>query len=73
MDNINQIINFIFSIGIYFKHGTYYKWYNKEYGYIKLFEKYKNKSFNENILELTLKINNNVEFNDYNSCIIVDE
>ena len=27
----------------------------------------------ENILDLALKINNNVEFNDYNSCIIVDE
>ena len=80
MENINQIINFIFSIGIYFKHGTYYKWYNKEYEYIKLFEKYKNNSFNENILDLAAKINNNIELepihnllllmNDYNSRII---
>ena len=53
--------------------------HSKEYEYIKLFEKYKNKSFNENILELALKINNNVELepiqnllllmHDYNSCI----
>ena len=43
-------MNFIFSISIYFKHGTYYKWYNKEYEYIKLFEKYKNKLFYENLL-----------------------
>ena len=79
MDKIHQIISFVFSIGTFYKHGTYYKWYNKEYEYIKLFEKYKNKSFNENILELSLKINNNVELapiqnllllmNDYNSCI----
>jgi hypothetical protein len=79
MDKINQIINFIFSIGIFFQHGTYYKWYNKEYEYINLFEKYKNKSFNENILEIAFKINNNVELepiqnlllliNDYNSFI----
>jgi hypothetical protein len=79
MENIDQIINFIFSISVYFKHGTYYKWYNKEYENIKLFEKYKNKSFNENILDLVVKINNNIELepihnllllmNDYNSRI----
>ena len=79
MESSNQIVNFVFSIGTYFKHGTYYKWYNKEYEYIKLFEKYKNKIFSENILELAEKINNNIELepiqnllllmNDYNSRI----
>ena len=71
MENIYQIVNFIFSIGIYFKHGTYYKWYNKEYEYIKLFEKYKNKSFGENILELAVKINNNVELEPIHNLILL--
>ena len=33
---INVIISFIKSVGMYFKHGTYVKWYNKEMEMIKL-------------------------------------
>jgi hypothetical protein len=57
MDNIDQIIKFVFNIGQYYKHGTYFKWYNKEYEHIKMFDKYKDKSLNENLIELASKIN----------------
>ena len=79
MKNINQIINFIFSIGAYFKHGTYYKWYNKEYKYIKLFENYKNKLFSENLLELAVQLQNielavqlqNIELEPINNLLLL--
>jgi hypothetical protein len=47
--SINEITNFIFNIGNYFKHTTYYKWYNKELNKINLFDKYKSNSLEENI------------------------
>lgn len=56
MNNIDQIINFVFNIGLYYKHGTYYKWYLKEYEYIKIFDKNKNKSLDENLIELVSNI-----------------
>ena len=71
IDSSNQIVNFIFSIGTYFKHGTYYKWYNKEYEYIKLFERYKDNSFNDNLLELALKINNNIELKEMQNLLVL--
>lgn len=37
MKYVNHIISFIHSIGQYFKHGTYIKWYNKELNNIKIF------------------------------------
>lgn len=45
-----QIVNYIFSIGSYYKHRTYNKWYAKELETIELFDTHK-----ENELEETLK------------------
>ncbi len=42
----DDIVKFIFSIGTFFKHGTYYKWYAKELEHMDIFDTYKNKSFN---------------------------
>lgn len=42
INRIDEIIDFVFSIGNYYKHGTYYKWYQKEFDYIQLFEKNRN-------------------------------
>ncbi len=52
----NTIINFIFDIGNYYKHSTYNKWYKKELSRINMFEKYKDKTFEENIFELVNQI-----------------
>ncbi len=52
----SHIINYIFSLGIYHKHGTYFKWYNKEYEHIQEFEQYKAKTFDENLLLLVNQI-----------------
>ena len=41
------IISFIKSIGNYFKHGTYIKWYKKELDRIHLFEEIKNKTIHD--------------------------
>lgn len=54
---IYEIIDFVFSIGNYYKHGTYYKWYSKELEYIELFEKYKNEHQTIQSLEYHLKLN----------------
>lgn len=53
-NRINEIIDFIFSIGNYYKHGTYYKWYYKELEYIQLFEKYKGQTIQSLIEQLNL-------------------
>lgn len=50
MNHTNVIVSFIHSIGKYFKHGTYIKWYNKEYDFIKLFMENK-----DNTLEFMIK------------------
>ena len=50
MKYINEIIKYIFSIGTFYKHRTYNKWYNNELETINTFDKYK-----ENELEETLK------------------
>lgn len=59
MKYINVIISFIHSIGQYFKHGTYIKWYNKELNNIKIFMENKDntienmiKDYNMNIQEI---------------------
>lgn len=49
MKYINVIISFIKSVGMYFKHGTYVKWYNKEMEMIKLFMENKDTSINDMI------------------------
>lgn len=50
MNHINVIISFIHSIGKYFKHGTYVKWYNKENDMIILFMENKNNTL-DNIIK----------------------
>jgi hypothetical protein len=40
LNKITEIIDYVFSIGNYYKHGTYYKWYSKEMEYIEIYEKY---------------------------------
>lgn len=47
--SLNEITNFIFNIGNYFKHTTYYKWYNKELNKINIFDKYKSNNLELNI------------------------
>ena len=59
VDRMDEIIDFIFSMGNYYKHGTYYKWYHKEIEYIQFFEKYKNE--NIKITTLTERLNLNPE------------
>ncbi len=56
MKNIRSITTFVFEIGNYFKHGTYFKWYNKELEYINLFDKYIDKSFDVNLSCLVEKL-----------------
>jgi hypothetical protein len=41
MKIIKVIISFLRSIGNYFKHGTYIKWYKKEFDRILLFDEKK--------------------------------
>lgn len=41
LTNIKQAVDFIFSIGTYYKHKTYNKWYSKELNAINLFDKHK--------------------------------
>ncbi len=60
MELIGFIIKFIFSIGTFYKHGTYYKWYNKEFEHIKEFEKYKSKSFDENLIILVHRLTDDI-------------
>ena len=52
--NSNEIIDFIFSIGTYFKHGTYFKWYYKQMKRIEIFEQYSSNTFDENLILLLL-------------------
>ena len=62
MKNLKEITDFIHNIAENFKHGTYIKWYVKEFNYIELFEQYQNNSLNQNILMLIDKLNiSNIE------------
>ncbi len=75
INRIDEIIDFVFSIGNYYKHGTYYKWYQKEFDYIQLFEK--NKNDNIQISTLIERLNLSAEhieplknlINDYQTMI----
>lgn len=71
IDSINLINKFIFSIGTYYKHGTYYKWYNKELERIKQFDKYKLKSFDENLIDLASMITPHIEIEEIQELIIL--
>jgi len=72
---LNEITDFIFSIGNYYKHGTYYKWYQKEFDYIQLFEK--NRNDNIQVSTLIERLNLSAEYieplnnliNDYQNMI----
>lgn len=70
-NSINSINKFIFSVGKYYKHGSYYKWYIKELERIKLFDNYKSKSFDENLLVLANKITPNTELEEIQQLIIL--
>ncbi len=70
-NSMNSINKFIFSIGKYYKHGIYYKWYNKELERIKLFDNYKSKSFDENLMVLANKITPNTELDEIQQLIIL--
>jgi hypothetical protein len=61
LQNINEITNFIIHIGNFFKHTTYYKWYNKELNKLNIFDKYKNKSLDENLNDQINILNTNLE------------
>ena len=54
MNMIKMIKDYMFSVGTYYKHGTYNKWYSKELNVIKLFEKHMN-------IELSININNLID------------
>lgn len=56
MKSIKQIINYVFSIGAYYKHKTYNKWYVKELESIELFDKYKEHELEETLKNLTTKL-----------------
>ena len=71
INSINLINKFIFSIGTYYKHGSYYKWYNKEIERIKLFDQYKLKSFDENLMFLVSMITSNTEIEEIQQLIIL--
>ncbi len=74
INRIDEIIDFVFSIGNYYKHGTYYKWYQKEFDFIQLFE---NKNDNIQISTLIERLNLSAEhieqlknlINDYQKMI----
>ena len=62
MSCINVIISFIHSIGEYFKHGTYIKWYIKEHNNIIMFMENKDntlesmiKDYDDNIKEMLME------------------
>ena len=55
MKSIKQIINYIFSIGNYYKHKTYNKWYTQELKSIELFDKYKENELEQTLNNLTTK------------------
>ncbi len=57
MEKKDEIIQFIFAMGIFYKHGTYHKWYLKELKHLNSFENFKNNSFDENLLILINKLN----------------
>ena len=71
INSLNLINKFIFSIGTYYKHGTYYKWYNKELERIKLFDKYKLKSFDENLMILASGITPHIEIEEIKELIML--
>ncbi len=67
LDNsYNKFVDFIFALGTYYKHGTYYKWYSKELDTINFFDTYKNKTWNE----MSLEFQNNIFPNERSSEII---
>ena len=57
MEKKEQINKFIFAMGTFYKHGTYYKWYSKELEYLDLFENFKNNNFEDNLMILMNKFN----------------
>jgi hypothetical protein len=59
--NSNEIIDFIFSIGTYFKHGTYFKWYYKQMKRIEIFEQYSSNTFDENLILLVSNVTTNID------------
>jgi hypothetical protein len=56
MKYINVIISFIHSIGQYFKHGTYIKWYNKELNNIKIFIENKDNTIENMIKDYDMNV-----------------
>ena len=56
MNNINVIISFIHSIGEYFKHGTYIKWYIKEHEKIIIFMENKDNTVESMIKDYDINI-----------------
>ena len=56
LNSTKQIINYIFSIGTYYKHRTYNKWYNKEKEAIELFNKYKEYDLIDTLKNLSKEI-----------------
>ena len=56
---------------MYYKHGSYYKWYNKELERIKLFDIYKSKSFDENLIVMASKITPNIELEEIQQLILL--
>ena len=57
MKNLKEITDFIHNIAENFKHGTYIKWYVKEFNYIELFEQYQNNPLTINMHMLIDKLN----------------
>ena len=56
-----EIIDFIFSIGNYFKHGTYYRCYYKQMNRINIFEQYSTNTFDENLIILVSNITSDIQ------------
>ena len=52
MNRISSIISFVRSVGTYFKHGTYVKWYKKELGFIETFATHKDKTVEDFIQDI---------------------
>jgi hypothetical protein len=54
-ESIKYLINFIFSLGLFYKHRTYNKWYFKELEAIELFDKYKQNDLSETLKNIISK------------------
>lgn len=48
-----QIVKYIFSMGAFYKHRTYNKWYTKEYNALMTFEKHKEFELEETLTNIT--------------------